>query len=126
MASKNWEPYVGKKFGRLTVKAYEKRSKLDATRKSGRRGATFFICSCSCGKETMIESCYWEKTQSCGCFRGENIKNIHIPKPLEPLFIHGVPVAEYLAKWRAEQALARAEKDCRTAFCHQVSRSSYL
>ena len=55
--------FVGKKFGQLTVVAYEKKEK----------GHHFWRCSCSCGNETVVSQSQLQigKTQSCGCIKLE-------------------------------------------------------
>ena len=54
---------TGKRFGRLTVKAYE----------GLRNGKGYWRCVCDCGKEKLIPglSLRSEKSTSCGCYRAE-------------------------------------------------------
>jgi hypothetical protein len=122
---REWGGFIGEQYKTLTITGYEMRQKKDKRRPSGFRTATFFVCRCTCGKVGYVEPYLWGKQKSCGCMQ-RAIRKVHKPHAVEPLFIHGIPAADYLMKWRAEQALARAERDCRKLFCHQVSRSSYL
>jgi 5-methylcytosine-specific restriction endonuclease McrA len=54
---------VGRVFGRLTVRAYER---------SSERGQTFWRCRCECGAELVVlgDNLRNENTVSCGCARG--------------------------------------------------------
>lgn len=61
---------IGKKYGRLTVIAY------DHTRKSH----LYYRCACDCGCVTVAEAGNLRKgvTKSCGCFRREAGVNNHL------------------------------------------------
>lgn len=58
---------VGKRFGRLTVLAYEGK----------RNGMHRWRCRCDCGRETVVGQTLLQsgKTKSCGCLRKEQIRN---------------------------------------------------
>ncbi len=55
--------FVGKRFGRLTVAAYEEK----------RAGMHRWRCKCDCGKETVVGQTLLQtgKTKSCGCIQAE-------------------------------------------------------
>lgn len=61
---------IGKKFGRLTV--------LDVYIKKNENGKEYFYyhCQCECGKnkDTCSSNILSEKTQSCGCYRNEQLR----------------------------------------------------
>lgn len=59
--------YVGKRFGRLTVIAYEKKQD----------GQHIWRCRCDCGAETLVRQTYLQSghTVSCGCRQNESIKD---------------------------------------------------
>ncbi len=58
------EDLTGKTFGRLTA--------IRPVRKEGNR-KKFWLCSCSCGAEKIVEQSHLKSghTQSCGCYRRE-------------------------------------------------------
>jgi len=58
--------FVGRRFGRLTVKEL---SSVDKWRK------TKWLCLCDCGKETVVSRSHLTQgaTTSCGCYRKESI-----------------------------------------------------
>lgn len=76
----------GMKFGRLTVTSEAPRSR------SGRRA---FLCTCDCGRETVVEiqSLRSGNTTSCGCYQFEVARAVNTT--------HGMTGSRLWNTWRA-------------------------
>lgn len=63
--------HTGEKFGRLTVE-----SRADDYVTPSGNTHTRWLCRCSCGNSTIVDTCQLiqGKTQSCGCLRDEHLK----------------------------------------------------
>lgn len=64
--------YTGKKFGRLTVIKFDKRTK-NVSKKGKTYYSYYWKCSCDCGKETsvLLGNLIRGTTKSCGCLDKE-------------------------------------------------------
>ena len=60
---------LGKKYGRLTV--------VEQVKIPGKKSA-YWRCKCDCGGEKIVRGCDLRSggTQSCGCLKRENVRNL--------------------------------------------------
>lgn len=63
----------------LTIKPgdqYEHLTFLEKLNEKGKSNCYYYKCQCDCGKIIKLESRYWKKTKSCGCYKKEYYKNL--------------------------------------------------
>lgn len=123
---------VGQRYGRLVVKSIFMGDALRFGRNT-KEIQCEVVCDCGEVKTIPVYPMMAGRIQSCGCKRGQKGGSQKIVKPrvraydAQPVTVNGVPLLDFLADWRSKQeVLKQQERDTRTAFCHQVAKTSFL
>lgn len=103
---------IGNKYGRLTVLKQDK----DYISKNGRHRIQW-ICQCDCGKIVSVDGTSLRKgsTQSCGCYRKEQVSNRSNKKYIGKTF-HYITVIDKTEKKKGNESIWK----CKCNLCNNI------